>query len=195
MADLNPMSKLMWQKLIALLLVGFIVLLLAMWMRPKPQTEVYLVRHAEKLTGPDAGSNPDLSEAGKTRAQVLAAKLSQKNIKYIYSTNTKRTLETAKPLADELTLKIEIYDPKKLVALADDIRAHPGGSLVVGHSNTIPETVEALGGDGGTPINEASEYDRLYIVRIDKDGKASSQISHYGARYVPARELERQEGR
>ena len=34
--------------------------------------------------------------------------------------------------------------------------------LVVGHSNTTPPLVELFGGDAGPPIDEASEYDRLY---------------------------------
>ena len=37
---------------------------------------------------------------------------------------------------------------------------------MVGHSNTTPALVEALGGDPGSPI-ESLEYDRLYMVTFE----------------------------
>ena len=39
-------------------------------------------------------------------------------------------------------------------------------ALVVGHSNTTPELVDLLGGEGGPPIVEEWEYDRLYLLRV-----------------------------
>jgi len=57
-----------------------------------------------------------------------------------------------------------------------------GTHLVVGHSNTTPPLTELLGGEGGEPIVEATEYDRLYRVDITKDGSASSKLMRFGAR-------------
>jgi len=51
--------------------------------------------------------------------------------------------------------------------MAAKLKATPGRHLVVGHSNTTPQLTELLGGDGGEPIVEATEYDRLYVVKME----------------------------
>ena len=63
----------------------------------------FIVRHAEKtiLTKDSANmmvTNPPLSEAGKVRAYGLRDELKDKHIRYIFSTNTLRTISTAQPL-------------------------------------------------------------------------------------------------
>ena len=64
-------------------------------------------------------------------------------------------------------------------------RFHQGGRhLGVGHSNTTPRLVELLGGKPNSVINEG-EFDRLYIVTIERDGAASSVMMHYGKAYYP----------
>ncbi len=136
------------------------------------QSTVYLVRHAEKQPGHD----PELTNDGKSRAQALMRMLGAAGIEHIYSTDTKRTLQTAAPLAAHCDLEVKIYDYKELAALAETIRTNPGTYLVVGHSNTTPEMVAALGGIPGTPISE-SEYDRLYQVIIDDDN-ATTTLFH-----------------
>ena len=156
--------------------------------KPKPDngTVIYVVRHAEKIVGETAGRDPDLSSDGLTRANVLAELLRDKNIKYVHSSDYIRTRDTAAPLAKIAEVETQLYDPRDLPALAALINSQGGKHLVVGHSNTAPETVAALGGDGGTPIFEKSEYDRLYIVRIEKDGSVNTQLKRYGVRYKPA---------
>ena len=44
---------------------------------------------------------------------------------------------------------------------------------------------ELLGGTPGTDINEAGEFDRLYIVTVDESGEASTLLVRYG---VPFKE-------
>lgn len=148
-------------------------------------TVVYLVRHAEKVTGENVGRNPDLTDAGKARAQLLAKMLADKNITRIHSSDYVRTRDTAKPLAELNGLEIEIYDPSDLEFLAAKIETAGGSHLVVGHSNTIPETVVALSGDGGAPIEEGKEYDRLYTVRISNMGKVNTDLSRFGNEFKP----------
>ncbi len=148
--------------------------------------QIYIVRHAEKLTGPEAGRNPDLSTEGKARAKTLAALLQNKHITHIYSSDTIRTRDTAAPLSDMTGIRVQIYDPRHLDALATRIKAEKGNSLIVGHSNTIRETVLALGGQvEDAPIDEASEYDRLYRVDLRKDGTVKTHLRRYGKRYAP----------
>lgn len=146
--------------------------------------EVYLVRHAEKQGGDD----PALTEAGQARAETLAEILSDKGLTHIHSTPFQRTLQTAAPIATQTGIEVRLYDASDLEAFADQLRAMPGTHLVVGHSNTTPSLAAALGGDPGSAIDEKSEYDRLYVVRLSPEPPTSS-IERFGVRYeAPALE-------
>jgi len=139
-------------------------------------TVVFLVRHAEKA---DTSRDPKLSEAGKQRASELAQVLRDAHIDLIHSTNYIRTRETAAPLAAMLGLKPEFYDPTQLLEFAQTLTQQGQRHLVVGHSNTTPELVRLLGGDPGSPIEESSEYDRLYVVTVDESG-VTTVLMRYG---------------
>ena len=62
-------------------------------------TNIYIVRHAEKSIVP--ADDPHLLPEGIQRAEALKDFLKNKNIGYIFSTNTNRTVETATPLSQE----------------------------------------------------------------------------------------------
>lgn len=143
----------------------------------KPVT-VFIVRHAEKES---AGRNPVLSEAGKRRATLLAQILRDAELTHVYSTDYNRTMMTAAATADAEGLQIKKYNPAKLTAFAKSLKQAGGRHLVVGHSNTTPALVKLLGGDPGLPIEEASEYDRLYVVTIGAAGDTTSVLLRYGA--------------
>jgi broad specificity phosphatase PhoE len=138
---------------------------------------LFLVRHAEKGDGPD----PPLSEAGQKRAQTLARMLAESGIGHIHSTDYARTLETAAPAAERLGLEVRIYDPTRLQELADTLLHEGGKHLVVGHSNTTPELVKLLGGEPGDSIEDAWEYDRLYLVTPGAVDETSTILLRYGA--------------
>jgi len=140
------------------------------------EQKIYLVRHAEKLSG----TNPDLTEDGNARAVLLAEILKDSSIVKIHSTNYTRTLKTAQPLADTMRLVIQKYDPSQLDSFAKKILVEKGNQLIVGHSNTTPELVGFLGGDPGDPIVEATEYDRMYILTIYKSGAITTEVRRYG---------------
>jgi len=144
---------------------------------PKPDA-IFLVRHAEKTT---EKTDPALTEAGQARAVALADRLEDEDITHIHSSDTKRTRDTAAPLAERLGLGVEIYDASDLPAMAVKLKATPGRHLVVGHSNTTPQLTELLGGDGGTPIVEATEYDRLYVVTMGEGEPVKSYLTRFGA--------------
>ena len=145
---------------------------------PVPAGAVHLVRHAEKTTDtPDPGLTPD----GVARAEALADRLQGAGITAVWSTDYARTRETAAPLAVRLGLEVQLYDPRDLPGFAAQLKAAPDERvLVVGHSNTTPDLVSALGGEPGSPIDEASEYDRLYIVSL-VDG--ATELQRYGVAY------------
>ena len=140
---------------------------------------VFLVRHAEKTADK---TDPALTEAGKARAVALADRLMDEGITDIHSSNTKRTRDTAAPLAKRLDIKVQLYDPRDLPAMAAKLKTASGRHLVVGHSNTTPQLTELLGGDGGTPIVEATEYDRLYIVTTEAGQPVKSYLTRFGAK-------------
>ena len=141
-----------------------------------PTTVVYLVRHAERAE--DGTNDPPVSQAGEERARLLARMLGDAGIERIHSTDYRRTRATAAPLADRLGLQVESYDPRDLRALAARLQTEGGRHLVVGHSNTTPDAVRALGGAPGDPIHE-SEYDRLYIVVVTGDG-VTTELVRFG---------------
>jgi broad specificity phosphatase PhoE len=130
---------------------------------------VLLVRHAE--AEPD-GADPELTEAGRRRAEALAQLLAGEELAAVLVTDTRRARATAAPVAARHGLVVEVYDPRRLADLAGRLRAREGNILVVGHSNTTPELVELLGGDPGEPIAH-DEHDRLYRVEA-ASGETSS---------------------
>ena len=137
---------------------------------------IFLVRHAEKLEG---GDDPRLSAAGKQRAERLAGMLADAGITGIYSTDYARTRETAAPLARATDLGVTLYDPSEPTQFTEFLKKKPGRHLVIGHSNTVPDLVDRLGGTPGPDIDEESEYDRLYIVTRDGVGKVSTVLLRY----------------
>jgi hypothetical protein len=64
--------------------------------------------------------------------------------------------------------------------LARDLRALPAGStaLVVGHSNTVPDLVEAISGQAAADMPE-TEYDRYTVIILEADGGARVITSRY----------------
>jgi broad specificity phosphatase PhoE len=126
------------------------------------QSAVFIVRHAERV---DDSHDSPLSEAGYQRAQALASLLKDAGITAIYVTDLQRTIKTAEPLAQALKLeprKVGMYEVQKL---ADRLRAEHAAErvLVVGHWNTMPALVKALGMSEEVKFGR-DEYDLLLIV-------------------------------
>jgi phosphohistidine phosphatase SixA len=135
-------------------------------------TTVIVVRHAEKV---DDSSDPPLSEAGQARATALAAALADAGVSAIYTTQFERTRATAAPLARALGLSPTVIQgggpaAAHARAVASRVLSQSAGrtSLVVGHSNTVPDIVQALGAaDVGTIADD--EYHNLFIVQVGSD--------------------------
>jgi 2,3-bisphosphoglycerate-dependent phosphoglycerate mutase len=128
-------------------------------------TTVILVRHAEKSTVPE--KDPELTRGGQARAFLIARKLKDAGITAVYATQYKRTQLTAQPLADQLRLRVIKVDAENSKQLVSEVRKkHSGGTLlVVGHSNTLGEIIEMLGGEKIAGIAD-EEYDNLFIVTL-----------------------------
>lgn len=177
------------------LLIACSILLLTFsscWAPAAPAREplvVFLVRHGEKS---DADRDPELSPAGKARARTLVDMLRDAGITHVHSSDFIRTRDTAAPLATARGLDLQLYDPNNLPALIQKVRSAGGRHLIVGHSNTTPQAVALLGGEPGQPIEEAAEFDRLYIVTIGPDDHVTTVLLRYGK---PFRESARLSGR
>jgi broad specificity phosphatase PhoE len=124
---------------------------------------VFVVRHTEKAT--TGGDNPDLSVAGHKRADALARILKDSQITAILVTEFKRTQETAAPTAKETHITPTIGPSPDIAGLAVKLRAVNGNALVVGHGNTIPDLMKALG--IAIPINiPDADYTEIFVVSL-----------------------------
>jgi len=128
------------------------------------------VRHAEKATDSNE-RGVLLSEAGTARAARLAGMLKAAGVTAIYATDTERARRTAEPLAKAGKLEIRIYAPKDAEGkpapqvLLDRLKKEEphGVVLVVGHSNTVPEILSALGCREKVEI-PSTQFDDLFVV-------------------------------
>lgn len=170
-------------KRIAIPLLAVVLARAAFAADAKPVTTVILVRHGEKVTDP-AVKDPALTAAGEARAKELARVLTGVKIDAIYVTPFNRTRQTAAPLAEAASLKaIEIAAGADYpAAMAKTIRTgHAGQTIVVvGHSNTTPDVIRALG-IADPPAIPDSEYDDIFVVTL-ADGSAPRLLAlRYGA--------------
>ena len=150
---------------------------------PVAETTVLLVRHAEKA---DTTRDPVLSAAGTRRADALADSLARAKVDAIVVTQFQRTRLTAEPIAQRLGLTpvvIPAAAPTEAhaAAVAGMILNRFAGKtvLVVGHSNTVPAIIHALGVSEPVTIADA-EYDAFFVVRVAPDGRATLVRSRYG---------------
>jgi 2,3-bisphosphoglycerate-dependent phosphoglycerate mutase len=135
---------------------------------------VILLRHAEKDLSPEQNSSdPDLSAAGKERAERLKSALRKLKPYAIYSSDYKRTRTTAAPLAAKHKIEVQIYDPRKLNDIATLIKDSKARRIVVvGHNNTTPALANMLMNSTMFKDLDENEYDKIFVLRF-KDGKLS----------------------
>ncbi|MCG8468833.1 MAG: histidine phosphatase family protein [Gemmatimonadetes bacterium] len=138
---------------------------------------VVLVRHAEKADGDD----PDLTAAGRARAEALAHALSAWDVEAVFVSQFLRTRATAVPLARRFDLEAEIVDARDVSGLVERIRSGSARvTVVVGHSNTVPALARGFGASEAAEIPE-HQYDDLLIVRLGANDEAHLLHMKYGA--------------
>ncbi len=185
-------------------------------------TVVMVVRHAEKAsTAPNTNLAPDPDELGigVGRADALGGIAADAGVAAVYSPEYCRTAQTAQPTAADLGLVLQVIaasnssaglgncDPAITVSTASHPAAlgnptslvahilteHAGEVvLVVGHSNTVPQIITALGapspcpaylpGTAGNCLIPETEFNHLFVVTVPQDGSAPL-LAHelYGA--------------
>ena len=166
--------------LLALLLGGF-----ASQDASQPATRFYVVRHAERFAewpvqpGPGAEPHP-LNRVGMRRAMELRTVLRDVPIAAVYSTDNRRTWQTATPVAIAAGVEITPYGgpgSPDLAAWAVTMRdRHRGESvLIVGHSNTVPTIVRTLSGVDGD-FGVGADHDNLFVVTITGGAAETSTV-------------------
>ncbi len=143
--------------------------------QPAPAT-FFIVRHADR-----SGAEDLLTDAGKKRANALRDFMAHQNIKAVYSTDTTRTQDTAKPTARKANLEIQSYVPKPRDPWYRSLmKKHEGQSvLIVGHSNTVVELVNGFGARMKYRIGEA-DFHSMFIVSVPSDGPPQAVRINYG---------------
>lgn len=167
-------------------LPGALLLLLpATSLAQAPPLVVVLVRHAERAADPTA--DPPLSAAGRARAEALAAALDDADLDAVVVTQYKRTRETAAPAAEARGLTPIVIEAgsdtgRHAAEVAAAIRRQLPGSVVlaVGHSNTVPAIIRALGGPALEEICEG-EYASFFTLVVPASGSPRLLKTTYGA--------------
>jgi phosphohistidine phosphatase SixA len=163
------------------LILALLCCLFAVYAVKGQTTRIFLLRHAEKSTANATDTDPSLSKEGQERALSLASRLAREKVDVIYSTDFKRTLETVKPLAQAQRITVHKYNPGYPKALSALINSNYAGKtiLIVGHSDTVLELVEAFGAERPVKKLTDNDYDNLFLITI-KDNVAKVSIEKYG---------------
>lgn len=130
--------------------------------------QIYIVRHAEKSTQP--ANDPHLSIEGKVRAETLKFLLKDKNIKAIFSTATKRTIETATPLSSLINIPVKYYGNDTLQKFLLMVSGLKKNALIVGHSNTCIAMLNELDLSHTITFIPDNGYENIFIIKT-KNGK------------------------
>ena len=127
---------------------------------------IFIVRHAEKASSGD--KDPDLSIEGQKRADALAHILQDSQITSVFVTEFKRTQRTATPTATAAHVTATVLPANDIGVLVEKLRALNGNALVVGHGNTIPDLLKALG--IATPVSiPEDDYTEIFAVLIGNE--------------------------
>jgi broad specificity phosphatase PhoE len=140
---------------------------------------IFIARHAERTGEPD----PPLNEQGQRRAEALARLLADAGVYHFYTSDTIRARQTAEPAARKAGRPVQQIPQATLAELIARVRrtAHPDRpTLVIGHRESVPQIVKALGG-GDIPALSSGEHDRLIVLTMLPGGKASVVTLRYGA--------------
>ena len=152
----------------ARLLSALLLLTLAACFPVAPQVPLgpsyYVMRHLNTQPGVN---DPDLTAEGQASARKLASWFENDRPSAIYVSSTKRAQQTASPLALALGITPKIYDPANTPALIQMVRAEQGTVLIVGHSNTVPDIVQQLGGVRPGPITHDQFGDIWHVAGLN----------------------------
>jgi len=142
---------------------------------------IVLVRHAEKAPAPPTEPDPELSAEGRERAQrFMKAVVKKYKPHEIFSTNYKRTRDTAEPIARSRGKQVQTYDASKPAELIAKIMASKTDHyLIVGHSNTIPALANALAKKEVFRNLLDTEYGVYWVIRMKNGVLTKIEVFSY----------------
>ena len=132
-------------------------------------TTYYFIRHAEKYRTDPSDTNPKLTSKGRQRAVKWSEVFQEVSFDAVYSTDYSRTIETALPTTNAKNLKLIKYDADAGYSLQFQKQTQGKTVLIVGHSNTIPQFVNAVLNEERYPQIEDNDNSNLYIVTLLAD--------------------------
>ncbi len=145
---------------------------------------IVLVRHAEKSVTGDAADmakgDPDLSPEGRERAERLAKAVKKYKPDVVYSTDYKRTKQTAEPIAKLRNKDVQTYDPSKQADLIPlMLNGKPKHYLIIGHSNTTPALANLLLKKEVFKQMPDTEYGVFWVIRTKKGVVTKIEVFPY----------------
>jgi phosphohistidine phosphatase SixA len=161
---------------------------IAAWSAP-----AYLIRHA-KAADREAWTEDDrarpLTKAGRRQAEALASALGDRPVDRILSSPAVRCTETVRPLAEQRGRPVEIREDlfegaplSGMLDLLDELRSTP--TVVCGHGDLIPATIEELEARGAT-VGATAGWKKGSTWVLERDGGLIVR-----ATYVPPPTLDR----
>jgi broad specificity phosphatase PhoE len=173
------------RRAITLLVYVIIVFGLAWFFESQGTTTVVFVRHAD-IDDPMAASvDTPLNNAGRARSERLADHLQYfdvtGSVNAIYADPTRRTQQTAEPLAERTGIPIDIADHDEVVGFMRRVlREHKREIiLVVTHKDDIAPLIEELHGSKNVAEVAAEDYDDVFVVVIPWFGKVKTLQHSY----------------
>jgi phosphohistidine phosphatase SixA len=147
--------------------------------RAPATTTIVLVRHAERAA---EGDDPDLTEAGRARAEALAKTLRSLPVRAVFTTQWRRTAATVAPLCRDKKLEPVPLPAAETRSLVTRVMKENLGQtvLVCGHSNTVPQIVKAFGVREPVAIDD-DEFDWLFVVTLGPDGAQCLALRYGGS--------------
>jgi len=132
----------------------------------RAQQAIVVLRHAERVEY--ESSDGVLSSAGEERARALARVLADAGVTAVYISERKRTMQTADPLIQALRITptaVGGATPEQVNATLKLVRERDkdGIVVIVGHSDSVPLFLKALGYSGDAKIGPR-EHDDLFVV-------------------------------
>lgn len=178
-------------KLVPITLFVLLCLGLAWFFESQSTTTIIFVRHAD-IDAAFRDDDPPLSNLGHRRAELLADALEEidvvAGVDAIYVADSRRTQQTAAPLARRLELEPRIADPYQVEQfMAEVLREHNGEIVLVAtHADILAPLVEELHGSKNIPpMDGDNNFDNIYIVTIPWFGKVKTLRLHYGLLLPP----------
>ncbi|MGB5211197.1 MAG: phosphoglycerate mutase family protein [Gammaproteobacteria bacterium] len=143
------------------LLGGLMFLLAVSWLWTSMGTvTVIFVRHADTVGHED---QRQLTEDGMQRAAALARLLQDVPLAAVYVNELSRTRATGEGVAKVTGAPLIELPSTASADLVRELKQHKGEIvLVVGHSNTVPELIRALGGTA-EPISD-TDFSQLLVL-------------------------------